>query len=323
MTTIDLLAEPLLEEIEPGEPGTAVVALGGGHGLAQALLAAQHYAGSITAVVSVADDGGSSGRLAPALGIPPPGDCRRALLSLSPDPSPWRDVIGHRFDAGDVAGHSLGNLVLAALAQGTGGLEEALATVGRLIGARGRVVPVCPQPLALRARVDGVQVTGQVAIARSRGGIEGLEVLPPEAAASPSALEAIRRADQVVIGPGSLFTSLCAVLLVPGVASAVNGSDARLVYVCNLTTQDGETLGLDGAAHLRSLVETTGVRPPDVVVANDAPFLVPEAVQPLWAEGAAVAALGSRLETGPLADPEADWPQHHPARLGAVLRRLA
>jgi uncharacterized cofD-like protein len=323
MTSIDLLAEPMLQELEPGSEGTRVVALGGGHGLAQALLAVRGYAGEITAVVSVADDGGSSGRLAPALGVPPPGDCRRALVALSPDPSPWRDAVCHRFVAGDVAGHSLGNLMLAALAEQGGGLEEALATVGRLLGARGRVVPAAPVPLSLRAVIDGTEVCGQVAIALARGRLSELEVLPADAVASPSALESLAGADQVVIGPGSLFTSLAAALVVPGMTAAVNAAEAQLVYVCNLTTQDGETLGMDGAGHLRALLGLTGMRPPDVVVANDAPFPIPATVEAVWADRAEIEAMGTRLETGGLADPSAPWPQHDPARLGAVLRRLA
>jgi len=323
MTSIDLLTEPLLDELEPEAAAAKVVALGGGHGLAQALLAVRGYAGWITAVVSVADDGGSSGRLAPALGVPPPGDCRRALLALSPDPSVWREVVDHRFASGDVAGHSLGNLVLAALTHIGGGLEEALATVGRLIGARGRVVPASPLCLGLRAVIDGAEVQGQVAIALSRGRIGELGVLPADAPASASALEALGEADQVVIGPGSLFTSLGAVLVVPGMVAALNDSKAQLVYVCNLTTQDGETLGLDGTGHVRALMEVAGMRPPDVVVANEAAFPVPATVEAVRADRAEIEALGPRVELAALADPSAPWPQHDPARLGAVLRRLA
>ncbi len=322
MTTVDLLAAPLLEELEPPEAGPKVVAIGGGHGLAQALIAIRGYAAAVTAVVSVADDGGSSGRLAPALGIPPPGDCRRALLALSPDPSPWRDAACHRFEEGDVAGHSLGNLVLAGLAAAQGGLEEALATLGRLLGARGRVVPACPVPLTLTATVDGAERRGQVAIAVGRGQITSLSVEPAGAVAAESALEALAAADQVVIGPGSLFTSLAATLAVPGMAAAVNASPGRLVYVCNLTTQDGETLSLDGAAHVRALCSVGGVRCPDVVVANDAAFPVPASVEAVWADRAEIEALGARLETAGLADATAPWPQHDAARLGAVLRRL-
>jgi uncharacterized cofD-like protein len=322
MTTIDLMAAPLLEELEPAELGPRVVAIGGGHGLAQALAAIMGYAAAVTAVVSVADDGGSSGRLAPALGIPAPGDCRRALLALSPDPSPWREAVGYRFAAGDVAGHSLGNLLLASLAAAEGGLEEALATLGRLLGARGRVVPASPVPLTLKAVVDGADRRGQVAIAVGRGRIESLAVEPAEAPTSVTALEALAEADQVVIGPGSLFTSLAATLVVPGVAAAVNTSPGRLVYVCNLTTQDGETLGLDGAGHVRALCAVAGLRCPDVVVANDSPFAVPAPVEAVWADRADVATLGASLETAALADATAPWPQHDAARLGAVLRRL-
>lgn len=323
MTTVDLLTSPLLEQTEPVTAGPTVVALGGGHGLARALAAIRGYASVITAVVSVADDGGSSGRLSPALALPPPGDCRRALLALSPDPSPWREVVRHRFAEGDVSGHSLGNLLLAGLAAAVGGLEEALATLGRLLGARGRVVPVAAVPLQLRARVDGAPVEGQVAIALSRGRIDSLAVAPPEVSASPSALEALAEADQVVIGPGSLFTSLGAVLVVPGVVAAVNASPGRLVYVCNLTTQDGETLGMDAVAHVRSLCAVCGMRVPDVVVANEAPLAVPAAVEAVRADREAFAGLGARLELAGLADRRAAWPQHDVARLGAVLRRLA
>lgn len=323
MTEIDLLAAPLLEELEPDERGCRVVALGGGHGLAQALAAVQSYAGDITAVVSVADDGGSSGRLSPALGIPPPGDCRRALLALTPDPSPWREAVSHRFTVGDVAGHSLGNLLLAALAEGETGLEGALAVLGRLLGARGRVLPVSPIRLTLRAVMAGVEIRGQVAVARARGPLTELTVLPPDAPASPAVFEALAAADQVVVGPGSLFTSLAAVLAVPGVAQAVNGAPARLIYVSNLTTQDGETLGMDGAEHVQALCRVTGLRVPDVVVANDAPFAVPPVVTVVRTDRAQIESRGARLETGALADPAAAWPQHDPARLGAVLRRLA
>jgi len=323
MTTIDLMSAPLLEEIEPGAAGPRVVALGGGHGLAQALAAIRGYAGEVTAVVSVADDGGSSGRLAPALGVPPPGDCRRALLALSPDPSPWREAVCHRFASGDVAGHSLGNLILAGLTAAEGGLEAALATLGRLLGARGRVIPAAAEPLGLRAVVDGVEVRGQVAIAVGRGRVEQVAVEPPGAVASPAALEALAEADQVVIGPGSLFTSLAATLVVPGMAAAVDASPARLIYVCNLTTQDGETLGMGGADHVRALCAVTGMRVPDVVVANEAPFRAPDTVEAIGVDRAEIKALGAHLEAAALADPAAPWPQHDPARLGAVLRRLA
>jgi uncharacterized cofD-like protein len=323
MTGRGLLVEPLLAEIDLDYEGLRVAAIGGGHGLAQALLAAQDYADVITAVVSVADDGGSSGRLAPGLGIPPPGDLRRALLALSPEPSLWRDLVGHRFEGSDVDGHSLGNLILAALSDLSGDFEEALATLGRLLGARGDVVPASPQPLALEATVDGVCVAGQVNIARSRGRIEDLRVVPRDAVASPAAVRALTAADQIVIGPGSLFTSLMAVLKVPGIVEAVNASPAAVVYVCNLATQDGETLGLDAVDHVRTLCGQAGMRLPDSVVLHDGMVEVPAPVEPIRPDRDAMASLGVRVEMADLVDPAAGWPRHHPVRLGGVLRRLA
>lgn len=320
MKEVDLLVEPLLEELEAGYDGLHVVALGGGHGLAEALRAILGYADTITAVVGVADDGGSSGRLAPALSIPPPGDIRRALLALSPEPSVWRRLIDFRFEDGDVAGHSLGNLIIAALTDLSGSFEDALHTVGRLLGARGAVVPAATVPLVLEADVDGEVVRGQVAIARSRGRITDIRVLPEGTQATRAARDAILAADQIVLGPGSLFTSLIAGLKVLGIADAVTASKGRFVYVCNLTTQDGETLGMTGADHVGALQAVGGVRAPDAVVAHDGPLAVPAGLARVTVDPGEI---GSDVHSGDIADPEASWPQHDPARLGAMLRRLA
>lgn len=323
MSEFETLVDPLLEELELDYEGLHVVCLGGGHGLAQALLAVQEYADVITAIVSVADDGGSSGRLAPALDIPPPGDSRRALLALSPPGTLWYRMMAYRFEDGDVAGHSLGNLVLAALARMSGSLEEALQTAGRLLGARGAVVPAAPVPLRLEATVAGESVAGQVAIARSRGGIEELRVLPVDAAATRTATWMIESADQIVIGPGSLFTSLIAGLKVRGIVEAINASEARLVYVANLTTQDGETLSMSLTDHVRALRDHSRLRVPDTVVAHQGTLAVPDGIEPLVLSRDEIQALGCEVETADLADASAAWPQHDPARLGAVLRRLA
>lgn len=317
------LAESLLEEIDIDMEGVAVVALGGGHGLAQALLAAQEYAGTITAVVSVADDGGSSGRLAPVFGIPPPGDIRRALLALSPEASVWKELFEHRFEEGDVAGHSLGNLMLLALTESSGSFVDALHTAGRLLRARGAVLPATEERLTLEAVIDGQVVTGQVAVAQTRGKLTDLRVSPAEAPATPAAVRAIRAADQIVLGPGSLFTSIAACLQPEGIVSAIEASGAKVVYVCNLTTQDAETLGMGAADHVRELMQHTGLGPPDVVVVQEGAFPIPEAVTALAIDDEELSSLGVTTERADLADPEAEWPQHHPARLGAVLRRLA
>ncbi len=270
----------------------------------------------------MADDGGSSGRLAPSLEIPPPGDIRRALLALTDRPSLWRSLIEYRFDNSDVAGHSLGNLIIAAITEIGGDFAEAINTVGRMLGARGAIVPVAATRLDLEADVDGAVVNGQVAVARSRGMITDVRLSPDDVAATPQALEALEAADQILLGPGSLFTSLIAPLKVGGVVDAINHSEASLVYVCNLTTQDGETLGLDGMQHLEALVGIAGLRSPDTVVAHDGPLLVPEGLTRVDLDEEGLNRAGIRVETGDVADPEADWPQHDAPRLGAVLRRL-
>lgn len=323
MSDVDLLVEPLLQKFEEEFDGLQVVAIGGGHGLAAALRATLDYADVITGVVSVADDGGSSGRLAPGLEIPPPGDIRRALLAVTDRPSLWKSLIEYRFADSDVAGHSLGNLVIAAISEIGGDFVEAVNTVGRMLGARGAIVPVAPTRLDLEADVDGAVVNGQVAVARSRGMITDVRISPDDVTASPQALEAIESADQIILGPGSLFTSLIAPLKVAGIVEALNRTEATLVYVSNLTTQDGETLGMDGLQHIEALVGIAGLRSPDAVVAHDGPLAVPAGLDRVDMEPQVLEDAGIQLKTGNLADPGADWPQHDAARLGAVLRALA
>jgi uncharacterized cofD-like protein len=237
---------------------TRVVALGGGHGLAATLAAARRYADDLSAIVSVADDGGSSGRLRAAFGIPPPGDLRKCLVALADPGSLWTTAFEHRFDAGELEGHAFGNLVLAGLAASTGSFEAALAEAGRLLGAVGRVIPATVEPVVLKAvirgsgGVRGDSITGQVAVARSEG-IAGVSLVPADARAPEAALAALARADQVVIGPGSLFTSVLAVVAVPALREALATTPGRKVYVCNLRPQIPETAGYDVAAHVDAL----------------------------------------------------------------------
>ncbi len=243
-----------------------VVALGGGHGLAASLKAIRRYAGEVTAIVSVADDGGSSGRLRSTLGIPPPGDLRKCLVALADPTSVWVETFEHRFTAGDLEGHAVGNLVIAGLAATTGDFEVALAEAGRVLGAVGAVIPATREPVVLKATVrvadadgDGdeamvgpVAVEGQVAVANSNG-IAGISLIPPDPVPPDAALEAIAAADQVVIGPGSLFTSVLAVVAVPAIADALRATKAPKIYVCNLRVQVPETAGYDVAAHVDAL----------------------------------------------------------------------
>jgi uncharacterized cofD-like protein len=271
----------------------AVVALGGGHGLATALRAIRGYAGHITAVVSVADDGGSSGRLRRDLGVLPPGDIRRCLVALADD-AVWADAFEHRFRAGELDGHALGNLVLVGLTDALGDFGAALDEAARLLRTVGRVLPATTEPVILKAEVgDAVTegriavVEGQVAVENSHG-IRRVELVPADAAASADALEAIAAADQVVLAPGSLYTSLLPVLCVPGLRDAVRSTRARVVAVANLRAQVPETLGLDGTDHLRALLEH-GARVDTFLYARDGALRVDEdsvhamGVQPLGA----------------------------------------
>ena len=303
--------------------GPNVVCVGGGHGMAQVLHAALGYAGSITAVVTVADDGGSSGRLVPDLDIPPPGDIRRCLLALTPEDSPWRDVFEYRFDGADVSGHSLGNLIIAALADLEGDFEAGLAHAQRLLGSAGAVIPAAPAHLRLSATIDGRLVQGQDTIGKTPGRIDALRVTPDGVRASDHAVEAIMSADQIVVGPGSLYTSIIATLLVPGIAHATNRSAGCLVYVANLITQDTETLGMDGPAHLAALMELTGVRNPDAIVAASDPVAVQPPLESVRFDPEATAVIGAEVVLAELADPAAEWPQHDATKLGEVLAAMA
>lgn len=304
--------------LDPGGP--SVVAIGGGHGLAAALEAVQLYAGKVTAVVSVADDGGSSGRLTEAMGIPAPGDIRRCLLALTPQPSLISELFAHRFSSGDVSDHSLGNLMLAALTDLCGDFGAAVDAAGRMLGAVGRVIPATTSPVGLGAVIDGSLVEGQVAIAKMRGKVESIELVPSEPEANPQALEAVAAADQIIIGPGSLFTSVVATLLVPDLAAAVVASRARRVFVANLVNQDGETWDLDGAGHLDALDRFGGVNGPGMVVAHDGPLDIPVGHRRVAFDEDAVGMWGIHLAD--VADPTADWPAHDPFALARVLEAL-
>jgi uncharacterized cofD-like protein len=239
--------------------GPRVVALGGGHGLSVALRAIRAYAGNITAVVSVADDGGSSGRLRRDLDVPAPGDLRRCLVALAGTAGPWPDAFEHRFESGELAGHALGNLVLVGLTESLGDLTAALDEAGRLLGAVGRVLPATDGPVTIAAEVGDESVTGQVAVAEAgrHGRIRSVHVLPPDARACAAAIDAIAAADQIVLAPGSLFTSIVAVICIPEIRDAIAVASAPVVQVSNLGTEK-ETTGLDGTGHLRAVRDHGG-----------------------------------------------------------------
>ncbi|MEZ5230988.1 MAG: uridine diphosphate-N-acetylglucosamine-binding protein YvcK, partial [Acidimicrobiales bacterium] len=197
-------------ELSDAARGPRVVALGGGHGLAASLRAARSYAGAIAGVVSVADDGGSSGKIRRDLGLPAPGDVRRCLSALAGNDSLLARSLEHRFDAGDLEGHPIGNLLIAGLANATGDFEAAIAEVARLVGAHGHLYPATLGSVTLLADSDSGPLRGQVTIERATN-IRNLRFEPPDPRAPEAAVRAILDADQVIIGPGSLFTSVLAV----------------------------------------------------------------------------------------------------------------
>ena len=244
--------------------GPRVVAIGGGHGLARSLGAARRYAGSVAGIASVADDGGSSGRLRQVLGIPAPGDLRRCLGALLPDGSPIGAALEHRFPAGELASHAFGNLLLAALAAESDGFADAVARACRLLGTVGTLYPATNEPVVLRARTAEGAVRGQVAV-MGASGVEAVALDPADATTPAGALEAVAAADQIVLGPGSLFTSVLACLAAGQLAAAVASAKGQVVYVCNLAEQRPETSGFDAGMHLDALV-AHGVEPDVMLV---------------------------------------------------------
>jgi uncharacterized cofD-like protein len=295
--------------------GPRIVCIGGGHGLSAALTAVRQITDDVTAVVTAADDGGSSGVLREWLGIPAPGDIRMAIASLAGD-SERAALLQYRFREGDLAGHPLGNLLIAALADLRGDFVDAVDEVSRIAGARGRVLPATSTPVRLRAVIGGREITGQVAIAQGPGPVERLYLDPPDPPATEAAVAAIEDSTLTVLGPGSLFTSVLAAVLVPGVAAAVQRAP-RVALVLNIGQQMGETAGLDAAAHVRALLEHVPGLRLDAVLAHDGP--APGVARPVAIDERAFAALRAPLVR---ADLIAGGARHDPHKLAAALKGL-
>jgi uncharacterized cofD-like protein len=287
----------------PGGP--RVAAVGGGHGLAASLRAARLYAAVVTAIVSVADDGGSSGRLRRQMGIVPPGDLRKCLVALADETTLLAQTFEQRFDseADELTGHALGNLIIAGLMAAAGDVQVGLDEAARLLGAEGRVIPAATEPVVLKASSEGGVIEGQTAV-QDTAHIQRVSVIPADALAPAPALAALAEADQIVVGPGSLFTSVLAALAVPGIADGIRSSPARIVYVANLRPQPAETEGFDVADHVSALV-AHGIRI-DAVVADTTAIELGHLEVP--------------VVDGPLA--KANGLAHDPSRLAAALAGL-
>jgi uncharacterized cofD-like protein len=319
-----------------------IVALGGGTGLPALLRglrqarrtgpgrAAREDRECLTAIVTVADDGGSSGRLREAYGILAPGDIRNCLLALSDGDPTLATLFGYRFNGrGDVAGHSLGNLILAALSQLESRFDRAVDRAGDLLGAQGRVLPATSAAVGLVAElVDGSRVEGESRITTVGRPIRILRLEPCDAPPLPQALAAVEAADCVVIGPGSLYTSLIPVLLVRGLTDAIARSGARVVLVMNLMTQPGETNGYSARDHLRALRAHAPIPVHDVILNDTA---VPEALRqryasegavPLTVEASALDAFGCGIWTGDLLA-AGEQVRHDPQKLARAVLDVA
>jgi uncharacterized cofD-like protein len=253
--------------------GPRIVAIGGGTGLSTLLRGLKEVSSNITAVVTVADDGGSSGKLRNELGVPPVGDIRNCIAALADAEPTMASLMQYRFPVGDsepgLAGHAFGNLLIAAMADIAGDFEEGVRQANRVLAVRGQVVPAAPEALNLNAELaDGSVLMGQSQIMRSRG-IRRVWLSPARVEASVEAAEAIRAADLIVLGPGSLYTSLLPSLLVPGIRSAIESARGLRVYVANVATQPGETEGYTLSEHLAALAAHDVGHLVDVVLAND------------------------------------------------------
>ena len=302
--------------------GPRVVAIGGGTGLATLLRGLKAHSSNITAIVTVADDGGSSGRLRRDLGVMPPGDFRNCITALADDETLLTQLFRYRFGDDTLDGHSFGNLFITALADITGSFERGLQEASRVLAIRGRVVPSTLQTVTLCAEVrDGdsaplKRVLGEASIPGSRGRIERVYLEPDAPAAYPGALQAILAAELIVAGPGSLYTSILPNLLLRELADAVRNSTALKVQVCNMATQQGETDGFSVADHVRALESHTGDVLFATVLANENQHgeLLPNMS---WvAIGEPVA--GCRTVAADLCDVEYPW-RHDSAKLAEIL----
>ena len=300
--------------------GPRIVVIGGGTGLSVLLKGLKRQTDNLTAIVTVGDDGGSSGRLREEMGVLPPGDFRNCLVAMSDTETLLEDLFQYRFDHGDgLKGHSFGNLFIVAMTNVTDSFEQALYESSQVLGVRGSIVPATTANLRLTAELaNGSVIEGESNISEAKGEIRRLLIVPADAVAHPPAVDAIADAEMVVIGPGSLYTSILPNLVVTGIAEALKDTRATKVYVCNVATQMGETEGYTVADHHEALVRHTFPEIVDYVVANSRMFqLGPHYF------GAVVRIDGraleyARLHTGDLTNP--DFPVRHDSdKLAQVL----
>jgi uncharacterized cofD-like protein len=312
--------------------GPKIVAVGGGTGLSTLLRGLKEFSANSTAIVTVADDGGSSGRLRREIGVLPPGDVRNCLAALANEEKLMTELFQYRFRAGDgLTGHSFGNLFLTALSEITGDLEQAIAASSQVLAVRGRVLPATLTDVRLWAELaDGRQIEGESNITEAKGQIVRIGCIPPDPPALPRALQAIQEADYIVIGPGSLYTSLIPNLLVPDIAEAIAQRDVPRIYVCNIMTQPGETDNYTVADHIRAIDAVCGRPLFDAVLVQkkvpSARSLIRYAQEdsyPVTLDREAIVRLGRRIVLASVMDEDTEtgYLRHNPQKLARVLLR--
>ncbi|MEW5867428.1 MAG: YvcK family protein [Bacillota bacterium] len=312
--------------------GPRVVVIGGGTGLSTLLRGIKEFTSNVTAIVTVADDGGSSGRLRKEMGVLPPGDIRNCLVALADSEPLMARLFQYRFPEGDptgLGGHTFGNLFIATMSAITGDFEKAVKESSRVLAVRGRVLPSTLEDVALAAECEGGRVVdGESTISKCGARIMRVFLKPRDPKALPEAVEAIRDADVIVLGPGSLFTSVLPNLLVRGITSSIHRSEALKVYVCNVMTQPGETDGFTASDHVRAIFEHVGEGLVDYVLVNIGevpPRLAEryrqEGAYPVIVDCDKLRELGVSVVEGNLIS-NTNYARHDPARLARVIMRM-
>jgi uncharacterized cofD-like protein len=311
--------------------GPKIVVVGGGTGLSNLLRGLKQYSSNITAIVTVADDGGSSGRLRREIGVLPPGDIRNCLSALASEEKLLTELFKYRFKAGSgLVGHSFGNLFLTAMNEITGNLEQAIAASSKVLAVQGQVLPSTLSDVQLWAELsDGRRIVGESKITEARGRIVHLGCLPPDPPALPRAVKAIEEADFIIIGPGSLYTSILPNLLVPELVDAIANRRVPRIYVCNIMMEPGETQGFSVSDHIRTIDATCGRYLFDAVLvqkvlpsSNAIAHYAEQEVGPVLLDRDAVISSGRRIIAANVMEERDNLTvRHHPHRLARVLLR--
>ena len=313
--------------------GKRIVAIGGGTGLSCLLRGLKQFSSNLTAIVTVADDGGSSGRLRSELGVLPPGDVRNCVAALAKEESLLTQLFQYRFAAGEgLKGHSFGNLFLTAMTEITGNFEQAIAASSEVLAVKGQVLPATLNDVSLWAELEqGTIVRGESNIAAVQGKIEQIGCIPANPTALPASIKAIKSAECIVLGPGSLYTSIIPNLLVPEIRQAISSAVVPRVYVCNIMTQPGETDGYTVADHIRAIDKACGQKLFDAVIINQKPLspaalvkYAREGAYPVVVDRAEIAALGRQVIFADILDEnqQTHCIRHHSLKLAKIITKI-